>query len=1045
LEANKDNDELKNATDALAKRYLAPAATTNPSVTVEVLAKRTDKAATWNATSLKNTGEIEVGVEGELDVATPTVTIGDHGDLQNAVDALLATYTWKTSGLNGSSTEEQTLNVVPTKDGVTLNLGGESNTNLLTAILEADQSQEAANVEKQMKSDRLNLTLAVPTVGVTLCAATRNITLSWNVTNPSDVVATSDANIQQATVAAPTVSTNSTDEDVANMVESINTVLEQYEWRTVGLQNKEGKQTSIAIVPYVKATDEAEATALELNKDGNNGNVLNAILAANATTITKPGRVNLTSANPTVNVTVLKAVTDLELTWQSTITITGVEPSEANNQATYKITGEELKLTSTSTDTNVTALLNVLNPIVQGYTWKTTDLSKNKTTSVKIVPEGVTIEAEQTVLEAILKANENNKALSDALDALKTKSRLTPTTATNSEPTATVTILEEKTAHTVSWNATTVSNSNVKIEVGSDEVEVNAPTVTVTATGDSSDNNLASSINTILSGYTWKTSGLATVEQGENVSVSIAPYNKTTGEKLEIGKDGDILQAILNDTTNAEAVKNLGRVTLTTATNSTPIATVTVLAATTNIALTLKFNALSATVPVTAEISAGKPTVTATGYDSTNTTAAAVVKSLKKLLTSYTWTTKGLQTESGEFVKTGEHSVSVVPNLENLNNNDLLEAILATDDGKAIQETMTKARIQVTIDNPTTTVTVTGDDKLDAEELTDDVLISITAADKNTITSYLTSNLPTSGGSDSSASETPTTVSDAASIHQAMQAIIKDQLDFTKTPEVTTPGEEAGEGSESETEEIRILASATYDVTYTNADGDEQYNNFAGGYLRVELDIPVEEQTTTETDNADDANEKSYYLVAHLVTHDGDKDPYIEYLMPETDGDKLVVNVKSLSLFTVLKTNAEVQGVPYANAEETPADDTTDDKKTDTASVAPAAKADDSGAIILAGAVVATVVVGGIIYYNWDKLPVHKIEGTVVDANGAAVANATVTLAKDGKVVKTITTDANGYYSAKVAKGDYTITVTVGEASATAEGSTGASAQLAIA
>jgi hypothetical protein len=230
-----------------------------------------------------------------------------------------------------------------------------------------------------------------------------------------------------------------------------------------------------------------------------------------------------------------------------------------------------------------------------------------------------------------------------------------------------------------------------------------------------------------------------------------------------------------------------------------------------------------------------------------------------------------------------------------------------------------------------------------------------------------------------------------------------------------------------------VLTSAIYDITYVDEDGEP--GEIEAG-KKVQIFVPYPEDSSGEQGN---------YLVAHLIMHstETEKNGTVEYLPIVDRNDKGVyVKVSSLSLVSIAETSAQIE-VPDEDAAttETP----TDDKKTDTEAVAPAAKSDDSGAIILAGAVVATVVVGGIIYYNWDKLPVHKIEGTVVDANGAAVANATVTLAKDGKVVKTVTTDANGYYSAKVAKGDYTITVTVGEASATAEGSTGASAQLAIA
>jgi hypothetical protein len=198
----------------------------------------------------------------------------------------------------------------------------------------------------------------------------------------------------------------------------------------------------------------------------------------------------------------------------------------------------------------------------------------------------------------------------------------------------------------------------------------------------------------------------------------------------------------------------------------------------------------------------------------------------------------------------------------------------------------------------------------------------------------------------------------------------------------------------------------------------------------------------------------NYYVVAHLIMTGTDAGK-VEYFIPDvvtlTGGKKmLVVKVNSLSPFVVIPTDKEVpaniDGITKIDVTQTGAaggGDAVDTDKSDTG--AAVEKPDNTGTIILIGAVAATAVVGGVIAYNWDKLPVHKIEGTVVDANGAAVANATVEIAKDGKVVKTVTTDANGYYVAKVAKGEYAITAIAGETSATAEGSTGTAAQLAIA
>jgi hypothetical protein len=170
--------------------------------------------------------------------------------------------------------------------------------------------------------------------------------------------------------------------------------------------------------------------------------------------------------------------------------------------------------------------------------------------------------------------------------------------------------------------------------------------------------------------------------------------------------------------------------------------------------------------------------------------------------------------------------------------------------------------------------------------------------------------------------------------------------------------------------------------------------------------------------------------VAHLVTHSGTgKDGKIEYIKPIVTEKGLTVTLTSLSYVMAIETEDDVE-IP-----EEP-----------TSTPAPAkAEVDNTGTILLVGALAVTAVVGGVIAYNWDKLPVHKIEGTVVDANGAAVAGATVTIAKDGETVKTVTTDANGYYKAYVAKGEYTITATAGASTATAEGSTGASTQLAVA
>jgi hypothetical protein len=242
-----------------------------------------------------------------------------------------------------------------------------------------------------------------------------------------------------------------------------------------------------------------------------------------------------------------------------------------------------------------------------------------------------------------------------------------------------------------------------------------------------------------------------------------------------------------------------------------------------------------------------------------------------------------------------------------------------------------------------------------------------------------------------------------------------------------------------EKSEIRDVVYGYYEETEDGTKFRDQSDSFEGGYIYFDL--------------IDGEKNVDQYVIAHLIMHSTDpnkKAGTIEYLKPtlSEDGTQLRVYATSLSPFVVIKADAALPDSVYTPVK-TISGAGNDGNKTDTdksgSGSGASVKPDNTGTIILIGAVAATAVVGGVIAYNWDKLPVHKIEGTVVDANGAAVANATVEIAKDGKVVKTVTTDANGYYSAKVAKGEYTITATVGEASTTAEGSTGTAAQLAIA
>jgi hypothetical protein len=78
----------------------------------------------------------------------------------------------------------------------------------------------------------------------------------------------------------------------------------------------------------------------------------------------------------------------------------------------------------------------------------------------------------------------------------------------------------------------------------------------------------------------------------------------------------------------------------------------------------------------------------------------------------------------------------------------------------------------------------------------------------------------------------------------------------------------------------------------------------------------------------------------------------------------------------------------------------------------------------IAAAVVGGAVVGGVIIAkNWDKLPIHKLSGTVTDAAGAALAGVTVTLKQGDKVVRTVKTNKKGVYTLRAAKGEYTLVV----------------------
>jgi hypothetical protein len=58
---------------------------------------------------------------------------------------------------------------------------------------------------------------------------------------------------------------------------------------------------------------------------------------------------------------------------------------------------------------------------------------------------------------------------------------------------------------------------------------------------------------------------------------------------------------------------------------------------------------------------------------------------------------------------------------------------------------------------------------------------------------------------------------------------------------------------------------------------------------------------------------------------------------------------------------------------------------------------------------------------NWSKLPVHVVSGTVTNGTENALRDVTITLLKDGEVVRTVTTGTNGSYRLFVPKGEYTL------------------------
>jgi hypothetical protein len=96
---------------------------------------------------------------------------------------------------------------------------------------------------------------------------------------------------------------------------------------------------------------------------------------------------------------------------------------------------------------------------------------------------------------------------------------------------------------------------------------------------------------------------------------------------------------------------------------------------------------------------------------------------------------------------------------------------------------------------------------------------------------------------------------------------------------------------------------------------------------------------------------------------------------------------------------------------------------------APSAESDVVSDLVTAAGLL-TVAAQLALVFTWDILPIHQVEGTLTDANGAAVANARVTLEKNGQTVKTVTTDASGHFKAYVPQGEYNLFATRGEESA---------------
>lgn len=78
---------------------------------------------------------------------------------------------------------------------------------------------------------------------------------------------------------------------------------------------------------------------------------------------------------------------------------------------------------------------------------------------------------------------------------------------------------------------------------------------------------------------------------------------------------------------------------------------------------------------------------------------------------------------------------------------------------------------------------------------------------------------------------------------------------------------------------------------------------------------------------------------------------------------------------------------------------------------------DDMTAILVIGGVI--IVGAGILYVADRVLPIKTVSGQIVDQYGTGMPGVTVELRKDGNIVRTATTDENGTFSMRVARGTY--------------------------